>query len=37
MQTAKGLARIGDPSGLAVALVYQQWIWPLILGWRPWR
>ena len=22
---------------LAVALVYQQWIWPLILGWRPWR
>ena len=28
----------GDYLGvLAVALVYQQWIWPLILGWRPWR
>ena len=22
---------------LAIAFIYQQWIWPLILGWRPGR
>lgn len=27
---------LGDYLGvLAVAVIYQQWIWPLILGWRP--
>ena len=26
----------GDYLGvLAIAIIYQQWIWPLILGWRP--